>query len=64
MLKGKDFDETPAENLLAFSLKNRQQFAGYTTDGTGHDGKSNVLLHSLKYEQAIKQDAPGNGSVF
>ena len=62
MLKRKYFDETPAENLPAFSRKNRQQFAGYTNDGTGDDdSKTNVILHSSKqkYEQVTKQDAPG-----
>ena len=62
MLKGEDFDETPAEKLLAFSRKNRQQFAGYTNDGMGGDSKTNVLLHSRKplYEQVTKQDASGS----
>ena len=67
MLKGEDFDETPAENLLAFSRKNRQQFAGYTNDGTGDDdSKTNVLLHSSKPkdEQVTNQDAPGSESFF
>ena len=67
MLKRKYFDETPAENLPAFSRKNRQQFAGYTNDGTGDDdSKTNVLLHSSKrkYEQVTKQDAPGIESFF
>ena len=62
MLKRKDFDETPAENLSAFSRK----FAGYTNDGTGDDSKTNALLHSSKrkYEQVTKQDAPGIESFF
>ena len=62
MLKGEDFDETPAENLLAFSRKNRQQFAGYTDDGAVHDNETEVLLHSSKrkYEQVTKQDASGS----
>ena len=66
MLKRKDFDETPAENLLSFSRKSRQQFAGYTNDGTGDDSKTNVLLYSSKrkYEQITKQDAPGSERVF
>ena len=66
MLKGEDFDETPAENLLAFSRKNRQQFAGYTNDGTGVDSKTNVLLHSSEaiYEQVTKQDASGSECVL
>ena len=66
MLKGEDFDETPAENLLAFSRKNRQQFAGYTNDGMGGDSKTNVLLHSRKplYEQVTKQDASGSEWVL
>ena len=62
MLKRKYFDETPAENLSAFSRKNRQQFAGHANDGTEDVGKANVLLHSSKTtdEQITKQDAPGN----
>ena len=62
MLKGEDFDETPAEKLLAFSHKNRQQFAGYTNDGTGDDSKTDVILHSKKrkYEQVRIQDASGH----
>ena len=62
MLKGEDFDETPAENLMAFSRKNCEQFAGYTNDGTGDDSKTNVILHSKKrkYEQVRKQDASGS----
>ena len=67
MLKRKYFDETPADNLLAFSCKNYKQFAGYTNDGTGDDdSKTNVLLHSSKrkYEQVTKQDAPGMESFF
>ena len=53
MLKGENFDETPAENLLAFSR---------TNDGTGGDSKTNVLLHSSKrkYEQVTEQDASGS----
>ena len=63
MLKGEYFDETPAENLMAFSRKNCEQFAGRdTNDGTGDDSKTNVILHSKKrkYEQVRKQDASGN----
>ena len=61
MLKRKDFDESPAESLLAIPRKNRQQFAGYTNDGTEDVGKTNVLLHSStpKDEQVTKQDTPG-----
>ena len=62
MLMGEYFDETPAENLMAFSRKNCEQFVGYTNDGTGDDSKTNVILHSKKrkYEQVRKQDASGN----
>ena len=62
----KYFDETPAENLLDFSRKNRQQFAGCTNnDGTEDVGKTNVLLQSKpKDEQVTNQDAPGSESVF
>ena len=55
MLKGEDFDETPAENLMAFSRKNCEQFAGYTNDGTGDDSKTNVILHS-KNENTNKSE--------
>ena len=66
MLKGEDFDETPAENLMAFSRKNCEQFAGYTNDGTGDDSKTDVLLHSKKrkYEQVRKQNASGSELVY
>jgi hypothetical protein len=62
MLKGEDFDETPAENLMAFSRKNCEQFAGYTNDGTGDDSKTNAILHSKtrKYEQVRKHDGSGS----
>ena len=62
MLKRKDVYETPAENLLnRVPRKSRQQFAGYTYDGTEDVGKNNVLLHSSKPkdEQVTKQDTPG-----
>ena len=62
MLKGEDFDVSPAENLMALSRKNCLQFAGYTNDGMGDDCKTDVLLHSRKplYEQVTKQDASGS----
>ena len=62
MLKRKDVDETPEEILLnRVPRKSRQQFAGYTYDGTEDVGKTNVLLHSSKQkdEQVTKQDTPG-----
>ena len=53
-MKGEIFDETTAENVLAFSGKNRQQFVSYTNDGTEDEGNSS----KPKYEQVTKQDAP------
>ena len=60
MLKGEIFDETTAENVLAFSGKNRQQFVSYANDGTEDDGNSS----EPKYEQVTKQDAPGSEYVL
>ena len=59
-MKGEIFDETTAENVLAFSGKNRQQFVSYTNDGTEDDGNSS----KPKYEQVTKQDAPGSEYVL